>query len=398
MKSMILRRNFLITISIICFVFVSSNVTIFCQEARKIPYLPLVYDVTFPPTPLKGEGGIHLIYELHMTNFYRSEITLYRIDVLGEGGATIKTYEGTRLSECITRPGKPLNLEDKLSLEGGSRAVLFIMVTFDNLSDVPDSLSHQVTIRYVRRSGEEVLLQGEGAETSVVRQEPIVIGPPVRSDMWLAGNCTGDGPVGHRNSLQSWNGRLVVSQRYAIDFMKFGNDNRFAHGDSSINSNWYTYGEELLAVADAIVSDVKDGIIENTPLADEYAVPRTMEYAVGNYVILEIGPECYAVYAHLKPGGVLVKVGDRVRKGQVIGLVGNSGISDAPHLHFHIINSNSVVGGEGLPFVFETFELMGTFDSLDDNLTNPWVQKTESTMRYKEIPLGDVVIKFLKSE
>jgi murein DD-endopeptidase len=398
MKSMILRRNFLITISIICFVFVSSNVTIFCQEARKIPYLPLVYDVTFPPTPLKGEGGIHLIYELHMTNFYRSEITLYRIDVLGEGGATIKTYEGTRLSECITRPGKPLNLEDKLSLEGGSRAVLFIMVTFDNLSDVPDSLSHQVTIRYVRRSGEEVLLQGEGAETLIVRQEPIVIGPPVRSGMWLAGNCTGDGPVGHRDSLQPWNGKLVVSQRYAIDFMKFGNDNRFAHGDSSINSNWYTYGEELLAVADAIVSDVKDGIIENTPLADEYAVPRTMEYAVGNYVILEIGPECYAVYAHLKPGGVLVKVGDRVRKGQVIGLVGNSGISDAPHLHFHIINSNSVVGGEGLPFVFETFELMGTFDSLDDNLTNPWVQKTESTMRYKEIPLGDVVIKFLKSE
>jgi hypothetical protein len=398
MNCIILRRKFFITISVICFIFLSSNVTAYCQEARKIPYLPLVYHVPFSPTPLKGEGGIHLIYELHMTNFYRSEIILYRIDILGEGGTTIKSYEGTRLSECVTRPGKPLNLEDKLSLEGGTRAVLFIMVSFDNLSDVPDSLSHQITIKYVRKSGEEVFLQGEGANISVVRQEPIVIGPPVHPGMWLAGNCTGDGPVGHRDSLQAWDGRVVVSQRYAIDFMKFGNDNRFVHGDSSINSNWYTYGEELLAVADAIVSDVKDGIIENTPLADEYAVPRTMEYAVGNYVILEIGPECYAVYAHLKPAGVLVKVGDRVRKGQVIGLVGNSGISDAPHLHFHIIDSNSVVGGEGLPFVFESFELMGTFDSLDDDLTKPWMQKTESTMRYKEIPMGDVVIKFRSPE
>jgi murein DD-endopeptidase MepM/ murein hydrolase activator NlpD len=91
---------------------------------------------------------------------------------------------------------------------------------------------------------------------------------------------------------------------------------------------------------------------------------------------------------------VLVKAGERVRKGQVIGLIGNSGISDAPHLHFHIIEFNSVFGGEGLPFVFESFELMGTFDSLDQNLTNPWAQKAESTIRYKEIPMGDMVIKF----
>lgn len=398
MNSMILRSRFLIPVSIICCIFISGNAAIFSQEVHKISYIPLVYNVPFPPTPLKGEGGIHLIYELHMTNFYRGEINLYRVDILGEGATTIKTYEGTRLSECITRPGKPLNLEDKLSLEGGTRAVLFIMATFDNLSDVPDSLSHQVTIKFVRKSGKEVLLQGEGAKISVVKQEPIVIGPPVRSGMWLAGNCTGDGPVGHRDSLQSWDGKLVVSQRYAIDFMKFGSDNRLAYGDSSINSNWYTHGEEILAVADAIVSDIKDGIVENTPLADEYAVPRTMEYAVGNYVILEIGRGCYAVYAHLKPGGVLVKVGDRVRRGQVIGLAGNSGISDAPHLHFHIIDSNSVVGGEGLPFVFENFELMGTFDSLDDNLSNSWVQKAESTMRYKEIPMRDVVIRFPEPE
>jgi len=78
MNSMILRWKFLIPVSIIYFIFVSSNVTIFSQEVHKISYVPLVYNVPFPPTPLKGEGGIHLIYELHMTNFYRGEINLYR--------------------------------------------------------------------------------------------------------------------------------------------------------------------------------------------------------------------------------------------------------------------------------------------------------------------------------
>ena len=45
-----------------------------------------------------------------------------------------------------------------------------------------------------------------------------------------------------------------------------------------------------------------------------------------------------AVYAHLKPGSVKVKAGDKVKAGEVIGLLGNTGGSLAPHLHFHIVN------------------------------------------------------------
>jgi hypothetical protein len=59
-----------------------------------------------------------------------------------------------------------------------------------------------------------------------------------------------------------------------------------------------------------------------------------------------------------------------------------------------MIDSNSVFGGEGIPYVFEQFELMGSFEKMDDNLDKNWIPKGESSMRYKEIPLGDVVIKF----
>jgi len=58
-----------------------------------------------------------------------------------------------------------------------------------------------------------------------------------------------------------------------------------------------------------------------------------------------------------------------------------------------MMDSNSVFGGEGIPYVFEQFELLGSFDNMDDNLDKRWIPKGESSTRYKEIPLGDVVIK-----
>ncbi|MGA2533452.1 MAG: M23 family metallopeptidase [Candidatus Aminicenantales bacterium] len=387
------QARFMLMTGLICFSVFFANSQSPPQETQKIPYLPLVYEVVFPPSPVKGEGETHLFYELHMTSFLKGALSLSSIEVLGDGKNLIKTYQGDKLSECLVRPGKPLDMKDKSILEGGTRAVLFIMLSFGESAEVPDFLTHRVTVAYSRSSGEKVVMQGQGAQVSILRKAPLMIGPPVRSGVWLAGNCPGDGPVGHRLSMQAWNSRLVVNERYAIDFMKFNNDYRLVHGESSSNSHWYSYGEEVIAVADGVISDIKEGIIENTPLG-KYAVPNSLEYAAGNCVILNIAQGVYAVYAHLKPKSLRVKIGDKVQKGQGLGLIGNSGISDAPHLHFHIIDANSVFGGEGLPYVFEQFELLGSYKNIDDNLDKNWIPKGKSSMRYKEIPLGDVVIRF----
>ena len=89
--------------------------------------------------------------------------------------------------------------------------------------------------------------------------------------------------------------------------------------------------------------EVKDGIPENVPGANSRAVPITLETVGGNHVIIDIGGGHYAFYAHLKPGGIRVKLGDKVKRGQVIGLVGNTGNSTEPHLHFHISDGNLAV-------------------------------------------------------
>ena len=59
--------------------------------------------------------------------------------------------------------------------------------------------------------------------------------------------------------------------------------------------------------------------------------------------------------AHLQPGSIRVKTGDKVQKGQVLGLVGNSGNGNGPHLHFQVSDRPSLLLSDGVPFVIDSF-------------------------------------------
>jgi murein DD-endopeptidase len=91
----------------------------------------------------------------------------------------------------------------------------------------------------------------------------------------------------------------------------------------------------------------------------------TVDNAVGNYVTLDLGHGRFALYAHLQPGSLRVKVVDNVKAGQALALMGNSGNSDAPHLHFQLTDGNSPMGSEGIPYEFETFTQLGVIDGPD---------------------------------
>jgi murein DD-endopeptidase MepM/ murein hydrolase activator NlpD len=56
----------------------------------------------------------------------------------------------------------------------------------------------------------------------------------------------------------------------------------------------------------------------------------------------------YALYAHLAPGTVAVASGQQVRAGEVLGRVGHSGNSTAPHLHFHLMDSANPLHARGI--------------------------------------------------
>jgi len=156
--------------------------------------------------------------------------------------------------------------------------------------------------------------------------------------------------------LRPHNGELRFGSRFAFDWVKYRND-------GSGRPDPATYGAEVVAVADARVAEAIDGIPDNwTPgqvpeSRAARAVPMTLGTARGNHVTLDLGGDKYALYGHLQPGSVRVKPGDRVRRGQVLGLVGNSGNSTGPHLHFHV-SSSAGLNGHGLPFVLDSFDLV----------------------------------------
>ena len=97
---------------------------------------------------------------------------------------------------------------------------------------------------------------------------------------------------------------------------------------------------ELLAVADGIVAATKDSIPEN-PVGGR-AVKIDLVTVGGNFVGIDIGNGRYALYAHVQPGSLRVKVGDHVKRGQVVALLGNSGNSTEPHVHFQIADATGV--------------------------------------------------------
>jgi hypothetical protein len=221
-----------------------------------------------------------------------------------------------------------------------------------------------------------------------VTADVALIGPPLRGGPWLAAN----GPAaesGHRRALVPVEGMSAIAQRFAIDWLKVDDSTRSYVGDAARNETHYAEGNDALAIADGVVAATHDGVPENVPGITSRAVPITLETVGGNYVILDIGRGRYAFYAHLKPGSLRVRPGDRVRRGQVVGLVGNSGNSTEPHLHFHLMDGTSPLGAEGIPYVFDAFDVVGRCRRLIAECT-----RNAPERRTREIPLANQIVRF----
>ena len=173
----------------------------------------------------------------------------------------------------------------------------------------------------------------------------------------------------------------IRDSRYAIDWVRRHNDATFSR-DALKNDSYYAYGQDVLAVADGTVIAARDGIPENVPRHDGFrpAVPLSMDTLAGNSITLAIADDQFAHYMHLQPGSLQVKAGDRVRRGQVLARIGNSGDSREPHLHFEVTTSSTLLAGEGVPYLIDHFQLRTADDS--------WQART------RELPLADMAIDF----
>ena len=150
------------------------------------------------------------------------------------------------------------------------------------------------------------------------RQAPWSLALPVQGEWYVQPDATG-----HH--------RLKAGAAYAWDLV-VRRDGRQAKGAGQRLQDHYAWSQPVLAQADGRVREV----IDKHPDAP---IGRSGGFDYSNNVVVDYGGGVVALYGHLKQGSARVKTGQRVRLGQVLGLVGNSGASGAPHLHFTMMDA-----------------------------------------------------------
>lgn len=358
---------------------------------------PVEARVPFAPAPVTGtDQRIHLAYELHVTNIYgdTGPLKLQELDVYADDGRVPLARFGTDDLARMTRPAPAEHAP--VLIDAGKRVVIYVWLSLAAKSPIPCTLHHRMT--FTTGTHKTELL--DGVPLLLSSAAPVLIGPPLRGGWWLAHEGPGNPHSHHWGSLVAVNGQVTIPQRYALDLVGIDPRGHVVRTDvkeigTSRHADWIGYGADVLAVADGVVRDARDGETEHPPLSPQ-AEPTslTAHGLFGNYVVLEIQPGVFASYAHLQRGSVKVHVGDHVRRGQLLARLGQSGSSSAPHLHFQLSNAARFEGSEGLPFRFDRFDLLGpeTEAQLFGQGT-PWTPQPIQH-RQAEMPLNDMVIGF----
>jgi len=349
------------------------------------------------PVPFEGsDGRTHLVYELQLTNFTPGDVTIDRVEVLdGAGGsAPIETLGAPAVRNRLQTAGVR---ESAAVLGAAQMATLFVHVTLAPGEAVPDQLVHDVSATVEGPAGTTSLTELVG-RTSVDQRTLPVLGPPLAGRRFVAADACCDATL-HTRAILPIDGELFVSQRYAVDYEQLDGDDRIYVGDRLDPSSYRIYGARALAVAEGTVVAAIDDLEEQTPGKLPEDIP--IEEADGNSVVIDLGNGRYANYAHLQPGSVRVHVGDRVQRGDVLGLVGNSGNSLAPHLHFHVMDGPSPLAAQGLPYLVDSFTVTGrgkstaAFDEAEAEGTPlPIVRSGDGAEHTRQLVLDQRIVTF----
>jgi murein DD-endopeptidase len=357
--------------------------------AAEAPVHPFDIAVLQAPAPVSIEGRQRLVYELHLTNFAAVELALAGVRVIdADNGAVVARFAQADLAGRARVAGSAA--EGASAMAPGTRVVVYL--EFDGPDRMPRRLRHAVDFT---RAGQPQAATAEGAPVDVGTAASTLplLGPPLRGGPWAAVHAP-QWPRGHRRVFYTWNGRARLPGRFAVDWVRVDADGRIAQGDADVPANALGYGADVLAVADARVAALRDGVAESASVSRN---PRNSpDQAAGNYVVLELPDGRHAIYEHLRPGSIPVRVGDPVRRGQVIGALGFTGDSTGPHLHFHVADGPAVLGSEGLPYGFAGFRLLGHYPRIETLGSQRWqaLGGELAADRKGEFPASNSVVEF----
>ena len=361
---------------------------------------PLILSVQDAPVPFTGsDGNTHLVYELWMLNFSSGDIAVQKLEILADNHI-IQTLDASAIATRL----QPVGLREPTGTLGKStQALLFLHITLPAGTAIPHRLTHRITtfIAAAPPAFQHLILTG--GETSPDHQTVAVLHPPLAGNNYISADSCCDS-TRHMRAALGVNNHVWLAQRYAVDWEQLDSQDRIYSGPREKLESYTIFGKPVLAVADATVVSVIDGLPEQTP--GKYPEGISLDQADGNSVILRLDDprlhgHIFALYAHMQPGSIRVHSGDKVHPGQVLGLVGNTGNSLAPHLHFQLMAEPSSLASNGLPYAIDSFEVTAqipstdVFDQAEANGT-PIPHRTLPTTQpiEKALPLDQFIISF----
>lgn len=357
-------------------------------------FTPMSASIVAPPQLVRGtDGRLHVLYEIVLQNTAELRLDVQSLAVRAKGGRTLLTVAGPAIPTVMTTVSRrPVS-----SLASGEGARVWVDLALRRGSQVPRALVHRLTVGAVLPSGEALTASFDVARTRVNRRRAVSLSPPLRGGPYLNFNgCCGLSP--HRTGLHQVDGVGYLPERFAIDFIRIDNQGRGGEGDLTRNESFFTFGEPVHAVARGRVVRTLNNVPENTPLNEPPGDQFTTRTIVGNQVVLKLRDGRFATYGHLQTGSVRVHRGQRVRRGQVLGLVGNSGQSGGAHLHFQLSDGPDPSSSNGIPYVFRRFSLVGMVTNVEEFLTGAAnaqvVPRSPASPRRKQLPLHATVVRF----
>jgi hypothetical protein len=376
------------------------------RNAAADGFSPLIITAIAPaPIPVKGsDNRFHVAYELSVFNDAPRPATITKLETLAgnEKGAVVSTLSHDQVvALSLLTADYPASPAPVSEVPAGRTLLVVLDDVYASAGAVPASVTHRITATFgplatgqagiANQYPDQVVQIGGPVSTSKLR--PVVMGSPVTGDGWLASNGLARPSLNaHRNVLLPLGGRINGGERFAVDWIRVDPSSHPLEdfkGDPSKNESYLAFDQPLLAVGAGTVTSV----VSDKPDIAPGAFPEgiSLDQLIGNNVLLDLGHGVFALYAHMKQGSATVKVGDKVKKGQEIGRLGNSGNTDAPHLHFQLMRGPLPLSDDNVPWEIDHFILVGS-------ATESGVTRVPTAgPRTDELPLGNTVSNFPRS-
>lgn len=348
----------------------------------------------------------HLAYELQVINTSPRPATLISVETITPDvdGEVMHTVDAAELAERTLLVGSDSSDVTNV-IPPGRMGLVLLDGTYATRDAVPERVTHRISATFVESPDDSRVTKlypteasQFGGEVATSPLEPVTLGAPLTGTGWvtLGSCCELDG---HRSFMLPLGGRMNGTERFGLDLIRLDlaaepllDDERLASyvGDPATSASYVAWDMPVLAVADATVVDVRTDVADHDP--NGFTPGLDINDTTGNFVVLDVGGGMRVMTNHLRQGSATVKVGDRVTKGQVIGVVGNSGNTTEPHLHIQVYRGETPLSGDNVPFVIEGFDYLGQLST--SGITTP----TPAGPRTDQYPLVRAMMNFAESE